>query len=68
MLDKWFLVHAHRRLVRRQIVAPLMCPECQDTELNISIDKDDDPIFVCWECASTFKPGMNFYDAVREAL
>jgi hypothetical protein len=60
-------MHRYRRLVRRGIARPLLCPDCQ-LELTTATDEKDEPALVCHFDGIFFKPGSAMYASMRAVV
>lgn len=56
--------HKYNTLVRRKLVKPLMCPDCQEP-YTLRCTEDGDPVLQCFYCYSLVQPGLRLYNDVR---
>ena len=65
--NQWPIYHAYNKLARRGKVDPLTCHLCR-TEVQVRIGEDDQPVFWCPDCQKLIKPGLNTYEAIKNAV
>lgn len=56
------MFHLYNRLVRRNLVKPLVC-QCE-TVYVLRATEDGDPVLQCFGCNSLVQPGIAMYDQV----
>lgn len=55
--------HKYRRLVKRGIVKPLSCPDCNE-EYTLRTTEDAEPVLQCCFCNTLVQPGLRLYNEV----
>lgn len=55
--------HKYNRLVKRGVVAPLVCAHCQ-REYTLRADEEGNTMLQCFFCDSLVYPGLNLYSQV----
>lgn len=70
MENKYTLIHAYDKVVRRGLVKPLTC-SCGETltiEPNAGTDMDAEPNFRCYTCDSKTTLGLDAWADVRAVV
>lgn len=55
--------HKYNRLVRRELVRPLTCPDCSFT-YTLRATEDGEPVLQCFMCNTLVQPGLRLYNDV----
>jgi hypothetical protein len=61
------LFHRYSRLVRRQLVKPLVCSVCHNVYIT-GLDENDELVLNCLVCDTSVKPGENTIANVRAVV
>lgn len=67
--EQWRIVHKYRHMAARNLVEPMTCPNCTNSEyLTPRLGQDGGVVLKCYDCGAQTYPGLNWFETLKDRL